>query len=201
MRFQKITLFLTALVVLFTTACSSEYHWIKVKSGDPQWIKKVDEKSKNLLNPSVENPAPILKTENLESKSAHGLASIQAETVFQKSREIEKNLDENRKMDLKSDNKGVQKQAIQKTLHEELVKNSAFAKLSSAKQVKLETQLTHKISKHARAYGGRGVNALLVLGLILLLVSLLLINSGTIAVIGVLFSVILIILGLVQGIL
>lgn len=210
MRFQKITLLISALLILFASSCSSEYHWIKLKSADPQQVKKVDIRSefKNseelerqnelfALNPKTGSLTPV----RVQIKD-HGMASITRESILEKSLEIEKGLDPVRKSEIQSSNSEIRKMAIQKTLHEQLIKDSYFSKLSANKQLKLENKLSQKITAKTNPYrGGRGVNALLVLGLILLLLSLLFIGSGTLAVIGVLFAVILIILGLVQGLL
>jgi hypothetical protein len=211
MRFQRLPFLFSALIVLIFSACSSEYHWVKVKSKDPVLVKKWDdpqslsreENSRETLNSSISlntQEGTLKNVETVKTRS-HGLASISRESVMEKSRAIEKSLDANRKLELASTDGTVQKEALKKTLHEQLLKDPYFSKLSLIKQSSLENKLSQKLYKKASPYRGRGVNPLLALGLVLLLISLLFISSGSVyAVIGVLFSVILIILGLVQGI-
>jgi len=208
MRFQKLYFLFLATLSLGFASCASEYHWVKVQSKNPVLVKKMDNPSQSQYlipqdpeNTTGANPGPIADL-SAEKIRDHGFASIHSDAIKAKAKEIENSISLERKAALFSNNKQIQGQAIKETLHEQLIQNSSFAKLSVSKQNKIETKLAEKVAKKSSPYrGNHSVNSLLVLGLVLLLVSLLFISSGSVyAVIGVLFSVILIILGLVQGI-
>jgi len=211
------TLVLGFLALSLFSACSSEYHWVKAHSGDPIYKGLADQNSKTVQSAPLtslssiqdkpkadlsQSRTPIQDLSNLPVRD-HGLAGINKNAALDKAREIEKTLTAERKAALKSTDLKVRTQAFKETLHEQLAKNSAFTKLSTRQQEKLENKLSEKMA--AKSYrSGNGLdnfNSLLLVGLILLVLSILFLVIPGISIIGVLFGVVaavLIILGLVQ---
>lgn len=220
-------------------SCSSEYHWVKVKSADPKFIVKQDALPTSypvipLLSTSISSPISSSFSSTFASRSErpkdHGYISTESREALLKSQEIVQSFSEQRKQDLASKDLTIRNRAIRSTLHEQLGGLPAFAKLSSDQQNRLESslekhlerridkslktanqpvsgtqnQISSKVTHHSTLmnnhygrYGRVSLNPLLVLGLIILLGSLLFVSTGSIyAVIGILFAVLLIVLGL-----
>jgi len=157
-------------VLMALNSCTSEYHWVKVKSANPVLVKKED-----LSSPI---PASNDLTSNIVDleKPAHGLASVNRQVLDQKAMEISKSLSPERISALNSNNVQIRTQAVKNTLHEQLVKNVQYAKLSSSKQEKLETRVAAKIAKAKVSNSGDeiwGINKLIVYGLALWVIGVL----------------------------
>jgi len=194
--------FLSSIKILFLIlgfciieSCSSQYHWVKVKSKDPQKIHKEDSLSLAVLNPmKIQDSIPVLENQ-------HGKVSIQYCNSVQKAFDISKDLGRERRMALQSKFPEIRNQAIRQTLHEQFEKNPAYSQLSYSQQNKIESKITKSITHKAHGLDLSGINNLVIVGVLLLLGSILFFIFPSIAFIGVLIDVVaavLIILGLVQ---
>jgi len=201
-------LFAGLVLMVTMNACSSEYHWVKVKSADPnllvkediaqspvhQEIAKVafDTKTQELLSTPVVSQSPVFD---------HGKVSNTLNIIHRKAEEIVKTLSAERMAALHSSNESIRTQAVKETLHEQLMKNASFAKLSQKKQDKLENKISARISKLSSRNGEEiwGVNKLIIYGLALWVIGVLfLFVFWPLALLIDLAGTILIILGLIE---
>ncbi len=209
--------FLFALfLITFLGSCSSQYHWVKVKSADPNLIKKEDVQYAQIPNNTLDNGTPVIAPEstttvknaeepiiNLQSLRGadHGSNSIAKTTAVNKAIEIEKTLSPERKAALASKDIAIRTQAVKETLHEQFSKVAGFNKLSSNFKEKIENSLSKKLAKRDLRGELRGFNQLLLWGVILLLLSIIFYAAPPLQFLGALLDVVgvvLIILGLVQ---
>jgi len=204
---QKKYLFIALIFCLaeitLLSSCQSQYHWVKVKSLDPMLLNKEDASTKIMADSLSSNLAALnlVDSNKQNSQKDHGKVSISDARISLKAREIVKSLSPERKEALHSTNKETRLQAIQETLHEQLIQNKAFTKLSASRQAKIEKALSKKMANGDLRSGVAGINNLLLLGLILLVVSIIFFALPGVGFIGVLFDVVaavLIILGLVE---
>lgn len=214
---KSILLFLSKniLICLFVSslfsACSSEYHWVKVHSSDPTYANLVNSKISNASAKPVESVRlkEIASLETNDSQALlpktapkdHGFTAVQKPEVLRKAGELEKTLSAERKSNLRSTNLGIRALAVKETLHEQLIKNSAFSKLSVKRQNQIENVVSHKMVKESARGALRGINSYLVIGLVLLIPAVLFSVIPEISFIGLLFFVValvFIVLGLIQ---
>jgi hypothetical protein len=167
------------LVLAGLNSCTSEYHWVKAKSADPNIFQKETVQYKAPVSNETANAA--LNEANLKSDVnsalktpvlAHGQASVNRQILDQKAMEISKSLSPERIAALNSTNTQIRTQAVKETLHEQLLKNASFSKLSLKKQEKIESKMATKISKAGAAGGDQiwGINKLIVYGLALFVI-------------------------------
>ncbi len=180
-------LIVTVLLVLIS--CSSQYHWVKVKSADPNLIKKEDVRYVQIPNNTLNNgnqaiapesgtsvknsEEPILTLKSLRGID-HGSNSVARTAVVNKAREIEKTLSAERKEALASKDIAIRTQAIKETLHEQFSKVGGFNKLSGRIQDKLENALSKKLVKRDLKDGPKRSSTPLFLGIIFIVSALLL---------------------------
>ena len=208
-----------AISAALLSSCSSEYHWVKVKSANPHFAAKSDNYATTVPQPAPavvvqptedSNVQPSSSLATSETNSNSGLATAtgndQLALAQQKAEEIKSTLSPARENELNSDDNAVRKQAIRKTLDEQLSKNETFNKIPEAKKNLVEkilvnktASMTAKISKAHAARNIGGLNTLLIVGLILLVLGVILDFVSPIA--GVIFTVVgavLAVIGLVQ---
>lgn len=168
-------------LLVIMNACTSQYHWVKLKSANPNLVKKEDMVSQTPSATEIATiaPSPTVKTEEKFEKLVpavpHGLASINPDALNQKAREISKGLSPERISALNSSDLKIRTQAVKETLHEQLLKNANYSKLSSEKQAKIESKISAKISKAGVSKGDQiwGINKLIVYGLALWVIGIL----------------------------
>lgn len=204
------------------TSCSSQYHWVKVKSADPHFQVKSDHDATQATNtPNLaahteqpQNDSAVKPSSSLATPADQpyntGMATASAgdndleARAELKAEEIKSSLSEQRRNALASENKDVRKEAIRQTIHDQLAKNQTFSKMSDEKKAVVENKLVNKTVKMSNAMAARGgniagFNRLLLVGLILIAVGLIfLLISGVVGTVFTAIGLVLTILGLIQ---
>lgn len=205
-----------AISAALLSSCASQYHWVKVKSADPKFATKSDNYAQVAVpqatvdnNPTaVEKTASSLAIAPASSNTGLATASTSGDDLVAKATlkaaEIKSALSIERKAALSSTDMVVRENAVRETVHEQLVANAAFNKLSDVKKQKIEDKLTSRTVKMSSAMAARGgsyggFNKLLLIGLILIVLGVIFfLISGILGTIFTAIGLVLAILGLVQ---
>ncbi len=210
-----------AISAALLSSCASQYHWVKAKSADPKFAAKSDNYAQAAVPQvavpqaaadnnvtAVEKTAPSVASAPASSNTGMATASTSGDDLVAKASlkaaEIKSALSIQRKAALSSTDMVVRENAVRETVHEQLVANAAFNKLSEVKKQKIEDKLTSRTVKMSSAMAARGgsyggFNKLLLIGLILIVLGVIFfLISGILGTIFTAIGLVLAILGLIQ---